>query len=80
MVTLGAKIRQAREAAGLSQSALARLVDVTRRAVSMWEADDREPRFLSVIDIAKATGQPIEFFVMEEVHEGDSAADTAVHR
>jgi transcriptional regulator with XRE-family HTH domain len=38
-MTLGARIRTARQAAGLSQSRLAELMGVTRSACSQWEAD-----------------------------------------
>jgi transcriptional regulator with XRE-family HTH domain len=37
-MTIGARIRQARLAAGISQSSLARLLGVTRSACSQWES------------------------------------------
>jgi transcriptional regulator with XRE-family HTH domain len=43
-----------REAAGLTQADLARLVGVTAAAVSRWEAGLRTPRGTSAIAYAKA--------------------------
>lgn len=43
-LTLGTRIRRARERARLSQDELAKLVDASRRAVGDWENDRRKPR------------------------------------
>lgn len=44
MKTLGEKIRDAREAANLSQEEVAKACGVTREAVSAWESGDSRPR------------------------------------
>ena len=76
-VTLGEKIRKAREEAGLSAYALAPLIEATPAAVRLWEQDLRHPRFDFVVRIAEATGKTLEYFA-EEV-QGDADADQIVH-
>lgn len=49
---IGQKIRQAREARGFSQSALAEALGVTQTAVSYWEAGRRAPDVDDLIEIA----------------------------
>ena len=61
--SLGSRIRDAREASGLSQQALAVRVGVSLRTVQWWERDDREPQLASVRKIALATGQSVSHFV-----------------
>lgn len=66
---IGTRIRQARLAAGISQTRLAELMGVTRSACSQWESRDAgtAPRLRRLADIARwlgvsyawlATGQP----------------------
>jgi transcriptional regulator with XRE-family HTH domain len=43
-MTLGQRFLRAREAKAISQSELARLLGVTRNAVSMWERDESQPK------------------------------------
>lgn len=43
-MTLGQRFLHAREAKQISQSELARLLGVTRNAVSMWERDEAQPK------------------------------------
>ncbi len=54
-VTIGARIRRARLAAGLSQVRLANLLGVTRSACSQWELDTggTTPRADRLIEIAR---------------------------
>jgi transcriptional regulator with XRE-family HTH domain len=78
MVTMGTKIRQAREDSGLSRFDLARLIGSTTKAIEHWERDKRRPLFENVVRVAEHTGKPLDYFA-EEVH-GDTAADKAVHR
>ena len=77
MVTLGQKIRAAREARGLSRIGLAALIGTTYQAITLWENDKRHPQFRYVQRLSEATGEPLDYF--KEVH-GDTAADTVVHR
>jgi SOS-response transcriptional repressor LexA len=43
MKTIGSKIRELRERAGLTQTALAKAVGVSKAAVSQWESDETTP-------------------------------------
>jgi transcriptional regulator with XRE-family HTH domain len=54
--TVGARIAAARQAAGLSQSDLAREVGVTRGAAGQWEAGTTQPSSANLGKIALATG------------------------
>lgn len=69
-VGLGDKIREAREAAGLTQDDLAyrlrvypTLERVTSSLISGWENDEvKRVSFNAVAGISKVTGVPLEFF------------------
>ena len=63
---LSVKIREARDAAGLTQEDLAREIGVTLRAVQAWELTDRAPRSKYVRALARVTDRPVEFFIPEE--------------
>lgn len=63
--TLGGKVREARQTAGLTLVQLADLLGVTQRAVQFWEADERVPSIESVRGIAAATGRPVDWFFRE---------------
>lgn len=75
----GARIRQARHAAGLTQAALAVAAGTRERNIIRWENDQHSPRFEHVAAIAKATGKEIEFFAAEAVveNEDDEESDLA---
>lgn len=51
--SIGQKIRQVREARGLSQGALAEALGVTQTAVSYWESGRRSPDVDDLIEIAE---------------------------
>lgn len=53
-MTVGNRIKRARERAGLSQSELARIAGVTRASVSHWEMDKTHPRPNHIRTIANA--------------------------
>ena len=46
-MSLGERIYQYRKAKGMSQDALAELLDVSRQAVSKWENDTAQPEPVS---------------------------------
>jgi transcriptional regulator with XRE-family HTH domain len=72
----GARIRQARHAAGMTQAALAVAAGTRERNIIRWENDQHSPRFEHVAAIAKATGKDIEFFVAEaESTDDDEESD-----
>lgn len=55
---IGTRIRQARQAAGISQARLAQLMGVTRSACSQWESRDAgtAPRLQRLADISRYLG------------------------
>jgi ribosome-binding protein aMBF1 (putative translation factor) len=60
-VRVAEMIHDAREAAGLTQAALARLVGTTQSVISRLEDADYEGRSLTMLDrVAKALGQRLE--------------------
>lgn len=60
------RLRDARVAACLNQSELARAVKVTRQALSAFESGDKSPDFDTLNRIADALGQPVSYFVAED--------------
>lgn len=81
----GARIRQARHEAGLTQAALAVAAGTRERNIIRWENDQHSPRFEHVAAIAKATGKEVAFFASEQSsddEEGDPVSDlmTAIRR
>jgi len=61
-MTLGEKIRNARQQSDLKPHELAARIGVTERAVRFWEADEREPGFENIVGIARVTERPIDYF------------------
>ena len=62
-LSIGERIRTAREQAGLSQRELAQIIGFSSaQAVSLWESEQREVSASVLWKIAHATGQPISFF------------------
>jgi transcriptional regulator with XRE-family HTH domain len=51
-----ARLKELREAAGLSQKALADRAGLSQRAVSHWEQGIREPGWSNVLALARALG------------------------
>jgi len=62
---VGARIRRAREAAGLSQTQLAQRVGVADKQVSRWE-HGQQPRPGRLEAIADALGVPAESFFRDD--------------
>ncbi|MGD9667793.1 MAG: helix-turn-helix domain-containing protein [Hyphomicrobiaceae bacterium] len=56
----GQRLRDLREAAGLSQAKLAELTGVTRNAVSQWEAGETQPSTRRLAKLSKALRVPID--------------------
>lgn len=67
----GERIREARAIRGLSQTALAYLVEVKRQAISAFEKDKTKPSPETLFAIASVTGFPVPFFLNERPR-GDS--------
>jgi DNA-binding XRE family transcriptional regulator len=60
LVVLGARVREIREARGLSQEALAELANLDRTYVSGLERGVRNPTIMSLARIATALGATLE--------------------
>jgi len=54
--TFAARLRSLREAAGVNQSELARRAGLTRQALSMLEAGERQPTLATTQALARALG------------------------
>ena len=59
----GRRLRDLREAAGLSQAQLAKLAGVTRNAVSQWEAGTTQPSTKRLGAVARALNVPVDRIV-----------------
>jgi transcriptional regulator with XRE-family HTH domain len=57
------RLRELREAAGLTQTQLAERVGVQRDAVARWEAGNREPLWSNVVALAESLGVSTEAFL-----------------
>ena len=67
---LGRRIREAREAAGLTQDDVAERLNVAQKQISVWEAGISQPRpYQRLIDLARAIGVPV-----VQLLEGDERA------
>ena len=63
--TLGARIRDFREAAGMTQEALARAADIGRVTLVRVEKGEQSPRFKTLDAIARALGRRVSELLME---------------
>jgi transcriptional regulator with XRE-family HTH domain len=59
----GPKLRELREAAGLSQKELAERSGLSQNGISHWERGDREPGWSAVLALAEALGVDVSAFV-----------------
>lgn len=60
-MTVGERITSLRKARGLSQVQLAKLLDVTRQAVSKWENDLTAPDTIKLIQLADVLDTDVEY-------------------
>lgn len=61
---LGARVREARLAAGMSQSAFAVALYLgSQSAISLWENGERQIALDELINIARVTNRPLSFFL-----------------
>ena len=63
---VGQRIREAREARGWSQAALAKAINQSQSAISFWEKGEREPGRETVDRIAKATGVNVNYLELSD--------------
>jgi transcriptional regulator with XRE-family HTH domain len=64
MEVLGYRIREAREAVGLTQEGLARATGLNLRSIQNWEHGTHQPRVENLAQIAAALEKPMDFFVV----------------
>ena len=60
---MGARIRELRKRAGISQMKLGSIIDVDANAISRWERDKVEPARSSLIKLANALGTTIDYLI-----------------
>ena len=75
-MTLGQRIRHARDTADLSQQALGNLLGVTKAAVSGWERDESEPLPKNLRGLSRALNATVAWLINEEGPEPLSADDS----
>lgn len=66
---LGAKIKQARLRAGLTQAQLARATQTSERNIVRWETSANAPRMESLAAIARATGHTVDDLLGDDEDE-----------
>jgi len=64
--TLGDRLRKAREAAGLTQTELAKVMGISRRSISTYESDESAPRRPTLLAWAMATGVPLSWLAGDD--------------
>lgn len=69
MFQLGDKIRMARIGAGLSQSALATVLEITRKTVYNYETNITIPDVITLLKISILTGRNITYFYDNLLYE-----------
>src|SRR5690625_6007670 len=65
-MTLGEKLRTARNNSGTSQAALAKQIHVSRQAVSKWEADRGVPDIENIQILARVFGMSLDELLDQE--------------
>jgi putative transcriptional regulator len=60
--TFGPRLRQLREAAGLTQAELARQIDVSRQFINLLESGESDPSWVTVRKLAAVLGVSVAAF------------------
>ena len=68
-MTVGERIAAKRKENNISQVQLAKMMDVTRQAVSKWENDLSSPDTLHLIHLADALNTDVEYLATGNIHE-----------
>ena len=74
-MTFGEKLQKLRARQGLSQDALAELLDVSRQAVSKWERDVAMPEAEKLVRISRQFGVSTDYLLLEEQEDLGIPAD-----
>lgn len=56
MGTLGSRIKELRQAKGITQSELGKILNVTDKSISFWETDEKTPRMGKLEELADYFG------------------------
>ena len=62
-MSLGEKLKEVRKRFGLSQEALASILNVSRQAVTKWENDDGMPDISNLQELSKVFGLTVDYLV-----------------
>ena len=68
-MTFGEKLQKLRAREGLSQDALAELLDVSRQAVSKWERDEAMPEAEKIVRISRQFHVTTDYLLLEDAPE-----------
>lgn len=74
------RLRDLREAAGLSQVGLAKLIGVTRNAISQWESGETVPSSRRLAKLGKVLGVSVDSIFSEVNHDVKAKILTAAER
>lgn len=76
-MSLGRRLRELREAAGLSQDQIAAIAGVSRNAVSQWESDRTRPATSRLALVARALDVAVEDLISPGAQVRESVIETA---
>lgn len=74
MDDMGARIRAARDASGLTRVELAREIERDHTTIYAWERGKREPRFSDVLKLAEVLGVDVSRFIDAHVSQAPQEA------
>jgi transcriptional regulator with XRE-family HTH domain len=77
-IELSRRLRDARVDAGLTQAELAKRLGITRSAVSQYESGRNKPSIAHFNEIARITGKPLSWLVIEDDVTAMRVADGAL--
>ena len=70
----GKKIKEKRQALGLSQEDLAQKLDLTRQAISKWEMDKAQPTMTNLRQLARVSDVDMAYFIGHGEEENKESA------
>lgn len=70
LTTLAKKIKRARQASGLSQKELGKVLKLSDKAISSYEVGRAQPSVETLVDLGKVTHKPVSYF-FEQIPEED---------
>lgn len=74
---MGARIRAARDASGLTRVELARKIERDHTTIYAWERGKREPRFSDVLKLAEALGVDVSRLIDAHASDPPQAAQVS---